>query len=406
MALTKATFSMIEGASANVLDFGADPTGSTDSTAAIQAALDSGAGSVYLPEGTYLFSTLTVNENTRLHGASTRTSILKHTGAGTAIQCTYSGSTEPDGNSAYIDSGWFIFEDFELLSNGTFAFKTGKTRSSLTQFNRLYIRDRNAGSSYSAGTVGIDCDNTPWASTYATYICQVNHCVIWGFETAVNLQDTVNGWDFKQLYVLQCKDQIVLSTATTINISNCYFESNIAGAYGVKFLNSGNTFQISNSVFEFTNVAATQYAYGFAGASWTTVTVIGVKYLIQGDGNAINNRRYTGTIPKSYLEVNRTYTSSTYGEVPMLWNPSTSATTPFQIPNYSRVGGLGQGNGAILFGRNDSDAANGGVYYGAGSPEGVVTAMIGSLFLNSTGGAGTSLYVKESGTGNTGWVAK
>ena len=43
---------------------------------------------------------------------------------------------------------------------------------------------------------------------------------------------------------------------------------------------------------------------------------------------------------------------------------------------------------------------------GAGSPEGVLTANIGSFYGRSDGGAGTSLYVKESGTGNTGWVAK
>ena len=40
MSLTKATYSMINGASVNVLDFGADPTGATDSTAAIQAAIN------------------------------------------------------------------------------------------------------------------------------------------------------------------------------------------------------------------------------------------------------------------------------------------------------------------------------------------------------------------------------
>jgi hypothetical protein len=45
-------------------------------------------------------------------------------------------------------------------------------------------------------------------------------------------------------------------------------------------------------------------------------------------------------------------------------------------------------------------------YKGSGSPEGVVTAPIGSLYLNTDGGAGTTLYVKESGTGNTGWVGK
>ncbi len=43
---------------------------------------------------------------------------------------------------------------------------------------------------------------------------------------------------------------------------------------------------------------------------------------------------------------------------------------------------------------------------GSGSPEGAVTAPVGSLFSRTDGGAGTSLYVKQSGTGNTGWVGK
>jgi hypothetical protein len=40
------------------------------------------------------------------------------------------------------------------------------------------------------------------------------------------------------------------------------------------------------------------------------------------------------------------------------------------------------------------------------TPEGRITAGIGSVFKRLNGGAGTSFYVKESGTGNTGWVAK
>lgn len=43
---------------------------------------------------------------------------------------------------------------------------------------------------------------------------------------------------------------------------------------------------------------------------------------------------------------------------------------------------------------------------GSGSPEGVVTSVKGSLFLRTDSGASSSLYVKESGTGNTGWSAK
>jgi hypothetical protein len=44
---------------------------------------------------------------------------------------------------------------------------------------------------------------------------------------------------------------------------------------------------------------------------------------------------------------------------------------------------------------------------GNGTPEGVVAAIPGSLFLRQDGGAGTTLYTKESGVGtNTGWVGK
>ena len=42
---------------------------------------------------------------------------------------------------------------------------------------------------------------------------------------------------------------------------------------------------------------------------------------------------------------------------------------------------------------------------GSGSPEGIVTAPIGSIFQRGDGGVGESLYTKESGAGNTGWVA-
>jgi hypothetical protein len=43
---------------------------------------------------------------------------------------------------------------------------------------------------------------------------------------------------------------------------------------------------------------------------------------------------------------------------------------------------------------------------GSGSPEGVVTAPVGSLYSRSDGGLLTSLYVKQSGSGNTGWAGK
>lgn len=46
------------------------------------------------------------------------------------------------------------------------------------------------------------------------------------------------------------------------------------------------------------------------------------------------------------------------------------------------------------------------VWQGWNSPEGKLTAPIGSIATVINGGSGTTFYVKESGTGNTGWVAK
>jgi len=56
---------------------------------------------------------------------------------------------------------------------------------------------------------------------------------------------------------------------------------------------------------------------------------------------------------------------------------------------------------------NDLDlSANVIECWGTGTPEAALPAGIGSIYHRTNGGAGTCLYIKESGTGNTGWVAK
>ena len=62
-------------------------------------------------------------------------------------------------------------------------------------------------------------------------------------------------------------------------------------------------------------------------------------------------------------------------------------------------------SGRIRLANNEGEGAQ--IICGSGSPEGLVTAPVGSIFLRkSDGGAGSTFYVKESGAGNTGWVAK
>lgn len=52
-----------------------------------------------------------------------------------------------------------------------------------------------------------------------------------------------------------------------------------------------------------------------------------------------------------------------------------------------------------------SDLENVRIFKGYGTPEASVTAGIGSLYMRVDGAVGTTTYQKQSGTGNTGWVA-
>ena len=89
MSLTKASYSMVAGAPVNILDYGADPTGVADSTAAIQAAVNAGK-SIYIPAGTFRVTsqiTLSVNnfEITGIKGKS----ILMGSGGGNVLGFFY-----------------------------------------------------------------------------------------------------------------------------------------------------------------------------------------------------------------------------------------------------------------------------------------------------------------------------
>lgn len=84
MSLTKVTNSMIEGSYVNVLDYGADSSGSTDSTSAFQNALDTGL-IVYVPDGSYNTNALVFVAGNMLLGQSRQNTIIDYTGSTTFI---------------------------------------------------------------------------------------------------------------------------------------------------------------------------------------------------------------------------------------------------------------------------------------------------------------------------------
>jgi hypothetical protein len=87
------------------------------------------------------------------------------------------------------------------------------------------------------------------------------------------------------------------------------------------------------------------------------------------------------------------------GNIPAQYKFPYTSGVPYEIHYPVVPGGTG------LFG-GETPRIWGNMLRGTGSPESAVKAPIGSIYVRTDGGAGTTLYVKESGTGNTGWVGK
>jgi hypothetical protein len=78
------------------------------------------------------------------------------------------------------------------------------------------------------------------------------------------------------------------------------------------------------------------------------------------------------------------------------------------LPQGTASLGSASGEGTLI--HNDGTSAAGVVLgpqtmAGNGTPESVFTARVGSIYMRANGVAGTAAYVKETGTGNTGWDA-
>lgn len=117
-------------------------------------------------------------------------------------------------------------------------------------------------------------------------------------------------------------------------------------------------------------------------------------------GNISNSGRwYLGGTTTATATLHLPAGTATSNTAPLKLTAGTNLSTPEP--------GAIEFDGSFLHYTNSSGVRNTlAVRTGTGSPEGVVTANVGTMYLRSDGGAGTTLYIKESGTGNTGWVAK
>lgn len=136
----------------------------------------------------------------------------------------------------------------------------------------------------------------------------------------------------------------------------------------------------------------------FANTSTSQGNVVGHYKAASGGGTALNA---DALLLRSVNGIGFAPASGT-----VAWQINTSShMLPIADASYD-VGSISNRVRAVYAGFYRFATTTQSILNGPGSPEGVVTASVGSMYLRNDGGAGTTLYIKESGTGNTGWVAK
>lgn len=206
----------------SVIDFGADPTGVTDSTSAVANAIAAiGAGKLFFPAGTYK-GNFVINSNVRIIGAGREETIF--IAQSTASPIVH--FTSDDSNEYYYIGG----EDFTVNGQGsaTIGVQVGISASPLTGSVTYGALDR----------VNIkNCDDNLYLKDTVGFFINDVYCV-----SATNSNLLI---DFNDI-------------ATAITVTNCQFR---LGQYGAK-LDGGAILKFTNCVFENNTFQGVRYVRG------------------------------------------------------------------------------------------------------------------------------------------------
>jgi len=304
MSLTKASYSMITGAQANVLDFGADKTGVADSTAAFQAAIDSlptNGGTVYMPSGSYLISTLNMPNDPKI------VNLLGESMLGVELKmATAAGPVIRKVQTAGRITGATL-ENFTIRAN-TASDKTNLNHiaMSLSGYSNSFFKNlayRSFTSASPSGSVGIfiKISSNPYLS-YQNVLEGINVQVSYGPSRCISL-DNNGGTVFQNpniveirdswFYALgQCDTIIHAYDNTVTTVRNCIFED----CPGADSIGMGQNTMVENCWFELMgsniNTLSTASTDGsgsvilnnyFSGAGTSFIDTINVKPLWIGN---------------------------------------------------------------------------------------------------------------------------
>ena len=134
MSLTKISYSMIAGSPVSVIDYGATGNGTTDDTAAIQLALNTGK-SVFIPQGTYkITATLTTTASGQRvfgDGRYSNTVLVWAGAASTAMWATSSATLQISVSISDFEIRSLLVDGFRAIDYTNYSYST---------FARIYIQ--------------------------------------------------------------------------------------------------------------------------------------------------------------------------------------------------------------------------------------------------------------------------
>jgi len=398
--------------SVSVKDFGAIGDGVTDDTAAIQAAFAASI-EVYFPSGSYLTSSpvkLGDGNARRVYGASRYS---------TKIENSTSDVFKIETN----DAGYLHMSDLHIRSQsgGGHCFKIS-TNSSVMSFDNLELRQDNADKSIWDQQGGYS-GNVSW-NQIRCYANSTSNLTAHPFN--IESTDIVNGWSFKNMRCEKTLGTLQFFNLNTANassfVTNCSFENitfqepyggwiKLGGCRGVEIKNcasydmtaaqTGHGIQIGASTGgQISSRCKISHCGRYPSTGGTLDTGISD---IQLDSGAAAN-----TIIESCFNsaAGATFTVD-YANNKCLHidRPSDSEASYTDSSNVRYIDINGDYEGMLMPEYFFDENAH-SIQIGTGTPESAVTAGVGSVFLRTDGGASTTFYIKESGTGNTGWVAK
>jgi hypothetical protein len=208
MSLTKATYSMIEGAPSNVVDLGADSTGAADSVTAFQAA-GASASTISIPDGTFSISAnvpLTVAKSFTGNGKKTLIQTTAGFGATPIFTMSPPASTDP--------KNWRI-SDFGVTNAGaaTSVFKIDLDAAN-KYVSKLTLKRVVSNAAVSTGRFVELSNAIPNADGFFTSVIEDN-------------------WSYGGYYLDNVGDSVVLNRNTTTGSGVGYYVNQLATAANI-----------------------------------------------------------------------------------------------------------------------------------------------------------------------------